>query len=306
MLWASRRAVLLVRLRSQQLAHILCCVRDVRAQALLTGFKRLAKHHTQVIGGAAVLLRFFVLQQLLLLKRQNSLRATTRLGLGARGVPPSHQRDARDDVPFVLRAAVEAVKPSWWRASSSELLGPLLSPLRVQRTIQICPKLFVSPRGELRGPGKVAQTLRKGARLAYDPALAAGGTAAAAAAAAAPRGDTSSTQPATGLGDTAGANEDECNKPASNSTGEGDSKAAKAARMCALNDVAMTSVDKATLPASEFSAGFLQSARSTVATTGSWSCPNAAVRCDACVCNCCKTDSLMSRGLTLLCLHAMP
>lgn len=187
----------------------------------------------QGLGGVAVLVRLAVLQQLLAKKQQSSrLRVHDN----------SPDVSATQTMIAMLRDMLSAQNSARRRVCSA--LGPLLSPLYVQRAVQVYPKLFVSSKGELRGPAAVLHILRGASALASDPS--------------APH--VSSTNQQSQSADAQGV-EPSARHVWDGGGGEGNAEAGLSSMDWAvLRSAAMTSIDKQSLPASELSRSFVQSA----------------------------------------------
>ena len=188
----------------------------------------------QGVGGFAILLRSVVLQQLLAQKQ----RGSRPVGLG-----DSHprSRNAKETAATIMRDAMAAQANAGRRVCSA--LGPLLSPLYVQRAIQVYPKVFVSPKGELRSPSAVLHILRGASALAANPSTAAvAGHDRQSSRANARSADVSSGRVWDGGG-----------------RGSGSSGMSSMYR-AVLRSAAMTSIDKHSLPKSDLSRSFVQSA----------------------------------------------
>jgi hypothetical protein len=119
----------------------------------------------QLFGGLAVLLRSIVLQQLLAQKRSGS----KPLGLGQASPLQSRGMQSVNSIPELLSRGLDVLNLATPGGVVRHAISPLLSPLKVQRALQVYPKLFVSPRGELRGPAQVMHILRGASALAAEP-----------------------------------------------------------------------------------------------------------------------------------------
>jgi hypothetical protein len=219
----------------------------------------------QMIGGVAILLRSVVLEQLLSMKRQGSR---------ARGLGGAHlrerSRDAIASIPRLLQSVQLATGPAAAHAAR-QLVSPMLPPLRVQRALQIYPRVFVSPRGELRGPAEVLRILRGASALSSQPSQQESQ----------PPARTVSryrrTRPSTVTAPSAAASSADQSAssrrastatrgPAEHSTGS------STHQLPTLTDVAMTSIDKGALPAADISAGFLSCALLACIVCKAWMC----------------------------------